>query len=294
MILWGAVVRATGSGAGCGAHWPLCHGRILVTTTDTTTVIEWIHRMMSGMLIVNILIATVLAFRYFSPHSTLRPWSLAVLMFTLFEAVIGAVLVLFELTGENISVLRGYVMGAHLINTFFLVACQWIQLNAVAKGPLTITALIRALRTYPWLSVGALGILVVSATGAMVALGDTLFPSSSLAEGFWQTHQPHAHLLVKLRTFHPLIALAVSLSLIIHAKNHIVAHYKTPTPPRSSARMGIWLMILVICQLLMGVFNWLLLVPLWTQLLHLGLALMVWIAVISSIIALARAHPAIS
>ena len=253
---------------------------------------------MSGVLIVNILITTVLAFRYFRPGSTIRPWSLAVLMFTLFEAVIGAALVLFELTGENISVLRGYVMGAHLINTFFLVACQWMQLSAVAKGPLTITALIRALRTYPWLSVGALGVLVVSATGAMVALGDTLFPSSSLAEGFWQTHQPHAHLLVRLRTFHPLIALAVSLSLIIHAKNLIVAHYKTPTPhllsPRVSARVGIWLVILVTCQLLMGVLNWLLLVPLWTQLLHLGLALMVWIAVISSIIALARTHLDIS
>ena len=292
MILWGALVRATGSGAGCGAHWPLCHGRILVTTTDTASIIEWVHRLMSGLLMISILIATVLAFRYFSPRSTVRPWAVAVIMFTLFEAVIGAALVLFGLTGDHISILRGYVMGAHLINTFFLVACQWIQLNTVAKGPLTLRALIKVLRTYPWLSVGALGILLVSATGAMVALGDTLFPSSSLAEGFWQAHQPHAHLLVRLRTFHPLIALAVSLSLIIHAKNLIVAHYKTPVPHTSSL-IGIWLVILVISQLLLGVLNWLLLVPLWTQLIHLGLALMIWTAIISSIIELARPHAAI-
>ncbi len=29
VALWGAYVRATGSGAGCGSHWPTCNGEIL-------------------------------------------------------------------------------------------------------------------------------------------------------------------------------------------------------------------------------------------------------------------------
>src|SRR5260370_34132353 len=49
VIVWGAYVRATGSGAGCGSHWPLCNSDFLPTTPQTQTVIEFTHRVTSGV-----------------------------------------------------------------------------------------------------------------------------------------------------------------------------------------------------------------------------------------------------
>lgn len=289
VILWGAVVRATGSGAGCGAHWPLCHGDIIITTLELSMLIEFLHRAMSGLLLITIIIATVASFRWFPPPSTVRLWAVVVLVFVLLEAAIGAGLVIFELTGTHISELRGYVMGAHLINTFFLVAAGWLHLHAVATGGLPPKALLTTIRTHRWLALSLIGFLLTAATGAMVALGDTIFPSSSLAEGFWQTHQPHAHLFVRLRTFHPLLALATSALGLLHTKNLCTAAPELASQEQLG-RTGYVLAGLLITQLVMGVLNWLLLVPLWTQLIHLGLALMIWVVLIHSMILLASAR----
>lgn len=283
VILWGAVVRATGSGAGCGAHWPWCHGEIFITTPELSTLIEFLHRAMSGLLLITIIIAAVASFRWYA--TTVRFWAVVMVVFVLLEAAIGAGLVVFELTGTHISELRGYVMGAHLINTFFLVAAGWLHLHAVATDGIPLRALLTTLRTHRWLAFSLAGFLLVAATGAMVALGDTVFPSSSLAEGFWQTHQPHAHLFVRLRTFHPLLALATTAILLLHAKQLCTA-YPEPRGQAHMSRTGYILAGLLITQLLMGVLNWLLLVPLWSQLVHLGLALMIWVVLIHSAILL--------
>src|SRR6478672_13461763 len=48
VILWGALVRASGSGAGCGNHWPLCNGQVIPVSPSLHTVIEFTHRMMTG------------------------------------------------------------------------------------------------------------------------------------------------------------------------------------------------------------------------------------------------------
>jgi cytochrome c oxidase assembly protein subunit 15 len=49
VILWGAYVRASGSGAGCGAHWPLCNGEVLPRPERIQTVVEFMHRGSSGV-----------------------------------------------------------------------------------------------------------------------------------------------------------------------------------------------------------------------------------------------------
>ena len=49
VILWGAIVRATGSGAGCGSHWPLCNGVVLPNAEKASTLIEFAHRATSGI-----------------------------------------------------------------------------------------------------------------------------------------------------------------------------------------------------------------------------------------------------
>src|ERR1700720_4900598 len=48
VILWGALVRATGSGAGCGNHWPLCNGQVIPLSPRIDTIIEFTHRCMTG------------------------------------------------------------------------------------------------------------------------------------------------------------------------------------------------------------------------------------------------------
>ena len=279
VILWGALVRATGSGAGCGAHWPLCHGEVLIVSASSATIIEFVHRAMSGAFLVTVMIGSLLSFRLYPPGHGVRIWSVVAVVFVLVEAAIGAILVLFELTGENTSPLRGYVMGAHLINTFFLVAAQGIHLaQAVRHIPLKD---LRGALSRPLLLTSVVGMLVLSSTGAMVALGDTLFPASSLAEGFQQTHAGGAHLLVQLRTVHPLLAMAVGLIILIYA-----GELMTQDRLRSSrsAKIGVCLVVVVMGQLLFGVVNWLLLVPLWSQLVHLAGALALWLVLLWSMI----------
>lgn len=49
LIVLGAVVRITGSGMGCGDHWPLCHGRLFPPLDDIGTLIEWNHRLVAAV-----------------------------------------------------------------------------------------------------------------------------------------------------------------------------------------------------------------------------------------------------
>src|SRR5262249_24948503 len=58
VILWGAYVRATGSGAGCGSHWPLCNGEIVPRAAQAQTLIEFTHRITSG---ISLLLVAILA-----------------------------------------------------------------------------------------------------------------------------------------------------------------------------------------------------------------------------------------
>jgi heme A synthase len=63
VILWGAYVRATGSGAGCGSHWPLCNGALFPATANTQTTIEFTHRVTSAVSLVLVAILLILCWR---------------------------------------------------------------------------------------------------------------------------------------------------------------------------------------------------------------------------------------
>src|SRR2546430_8118596 len=60
LIVLGAVVRITGSGLGCGNHWPLCNSRLFPPLDDIGTVIEWSHRLVAGL--VTILVVALAAY----------------------------------------------------------------------------------------------------------------------------------------------------------------------------------------------------------------------------------------
>src|SRR6266498_4020240 len=63
LIVLGAVVRISGSGMGCGDHWPLCNGHLIPPLTDIPTVIEWSHRLVAGVVSVLVVGLAVFAWR---------------------------------------------------------------------------------------------------------------------------------------------------------------------------------------------------------------------------------------
>ncbi len=215
VILWGAYVRATGSGAGCGGHWPDCNGEVIPQSAQVQTMIEFTHRVSSGMTLIFAAILVIWAWRAFPKGSLLRWSSALALGFTLSEALVGAGLVLLGLVATNVSALRAGSVAVHLVNTLLLVAflamtAWWSTFGSPER--------IKLRGAIGWLPlIGLLGTLLISATGAITALGDTLFPSHSLAEGVSQDFSQTANFLIRRRIYHPIIAVTVSVYLIIIA-----------------------------------------------------------------------------
>ncbi|MCB0131087.1 MAG: COX15/CtaA family protein, partial [Caldilineaceae bacterium] len=122
VILWGAFVRATGSGAGCGSHWPLCNGEILPRATEVETLIEFSHRITSGIALIAVVVLLIWALRSYPRGHRVRRGAQASMFFMFTEALVGAGLVLFEYVAHNVSIARAYWMAGHLMNTFLLLA----------------------------------------------------------------------------------------------------------------------------------------------------------------------------
>lgn len=270
VILWGAFVRATGSGAGCGSHWPLCNGVAVPRDAQIETLIEFTHRLTSGLNGVLVLILLVWVFRSFPKGHITRLGAVLSTFFILTEGAIGAGLVLFELVADNDSLARAYWIAAHLANTFLLLATLALTAWWISGGR---SFRLRQQGSVGWLlSIGLLMLLLVGASGAITALGDTLFPSGSLAEGIQQDFSATAHFLIRLRVWHPILAVVTGLYLFVISP---VVYRQRPSPQAAALRRII--QGLVILQLAAGAVNVLLLAPVWMQLLHLLLADSLWI-----------------
>jgi heme A synthase len=268
VVLWGAFVRATDSGAGCGNHWPLCQGEITPRSPTLATLIEFTHRATSGIDLLLVALLLVWAFRAFPKHHPARLGAALSSVFLMTEALIGAALVLLEHVARNSSPNRAYSLSTHLINTLTLLAC--LTLTAwwgMGKPRLLIEGRAACLAG---ISVAAVGILGVS--GAIAALGDTLFPASSLASGLAQDFNPAASIFVRLRWIHPALAVLCGAWLLYFGLNAL----RRP----ESRRPALVMTGLIAAQLLAGVVNLLLLAPVWMQMVHLLLADLVWIALV--------------
>jgi heme A synthase len=273
VILWGAYVRATGSGAGCGAHWPLCNGEVVPLAPKLATIIEYTHRIMSGMTLVFVVILFVWTFRSFEKGSLIRKSAFLILFFTITEALLGAGLVLFELVAENASIARAFAVMAHLVNTFMLIGSIGTTAFWASFG---IPKQLKFRGSLFWLGfAGVIGVLILGATGAVTALGDTLFPASSLSEGFQQDLSSTAHFLIRIRVLHPLIALTVGLYI-----GSISWIFRQRIQNNLVYRLSTGLFLLFLIQLGFGVVNVLLLAPIWMQMLHLLVSDLVWIGIV--------------
>ncbi|MGQ0600375.1 MAG: COX15/CtaA family protein [Anaerolineales bacterium] len=267
VILWGAVVSSTGAGAGCGEHWPDCNGQFVPVNPTLATLIEFSHRLSSGLDGVLVIVLVVWAFRQLPAQPRICGAALASFGFVLIEGLIGALLVRQGWTALDTSVERLIMQPLHLINTLFLLAALTLTAWWASDGaPIRISG--QGLR--PWLiSLGLLGVMCISGSGAIISLGDFLDQQERVR------NEALVPLLVNLRLWHPAIAITVGVGLIVMALSI------SSLTPNSAARRWAYLTVgLVLAQWCVGFLNVYLRVPLWTQLVHLVLADLTWITLI--------------
>jgi heme A synthase len=273
VIMWGAYVRATGSGAGCGSHWPLCNGEVIPRSDQIETLVEFTHRLSSGTAFLLVVGMLIWAWRIYPRGHRVRSAAIFSMVFMITEALVGAGLVLFELVADNASTARAFSISIHLVNTFILLAC--ISLTAWwSSGGRPVK--IRWSKLDVWLLlVGFIGVLILGMSGALTALGDTLFPVTSIEEGIRQDFSSTAHFLVRLRILHPTIAVIVAAYVII-----VINWINTRITQRVNRQLGWALISLFAVQLLAGLINVILLAPVWMQMVHLLLSDLVWICLV--------------
>jgi heme a synthase len=273
VILWGALVRATGSGAGCGSHWPLCNGEVIPPAPAQETLIEFGHRVLSGLALVSVALLWFWAARRYGRATPVRRWAWGALALVVVEALVGAGLVLMRWVADDASTGRAVSIAVHLIITYGLLACLGLVAwyagvpSGISTGPRIQPAVAGFL---------VVGMVLVGITGAITALGDTLFPAETLAQGMSQDFASEAHFLVRLRVIHPLAAIAVAAGLLVWEGTR-------RRGLGTEASEGRWLSTLrwiVVLQLVAGVVNVIFLAPVWMQILHLLLADLAWLALI--------------
>lgn len=271
VILWGAYVRISFSGDGCGARWPFCNGQVIPTHMATPMAIEFTHRAMTGVDAFAVLAMCIWAFLAFPRRHAARLYSALSVLFLFIEALLGAGLVLLRLVANNHSGWRALYLSAHLTNTMLLLAALTATAWAASTGIQRV-----AWRQAPRLLTGALAVTVaVSITGAIAALGDTLFPAATLASGMAQDFSSTASVLLRLRMIHPVIAV-LGAAYLMYVAGRILQ--RSDSGPLRTAATRV--LFITLFQLVAGAVNITLLAPLWMQLFHLFVADVLWIAVV--------------
>jgi heme a synthase len=274
VVLWGAFVRATSSGAGCGGHWPLCNGEVVPHAPQIATLIEYIHRFTSGVAFFAVVGLVAWSIARYPKNHRVRLTATASFAFFITEAALGAGLVLFDFVGGDASAARALYLSMHLVNTAFLLAAlvltAWFAQNPDRTYSMPPLALMLALPAA----------LLVMTTGGIAALGDTLFPASSLAEGLRQDLSVASNFLVRLRALHP--GFAVFSAVLFIAAAYRFLH----STARQAARLVIWFTIL---QIILGSLNIVLLAPTWMQIIHLLVADLVWLSLVILMLEASRA-----
>ncbi len=297
VVLWGAFVRATGSGAGCGSHWPLCNGEIVPRAPNVETLIEFSHRLTSGVALILVIVLFVWARRLFPPgldsqSQRVRMGAAWVLALMIVEALVGAGLVLGDLVVDDTSTLRIFVMGAHLTTTFFLLAALALTAAWSSQHGTFGSAAGERRKLALWgrdrlLTACLLVLLVTGISGAVSALGVTLYPVESHAEAIQAHLNEDSPLVVRLRLVHPALSVAVTLLLFALARRTHDALSSAGGNGRGShvseeraANLSRLLMLMVFAQMAGGLLNIALKAPVWMQLAHLLLADGLWIVLV--------------
>ncbi len=274
VILWGGLVRASGSGAGCGEHWPLCNGTVIQHSPHLDTIIEFTHRVTSGLSFFAAVGLVIWTFIGTTRGHLARAASVAAVVFTLFEAILGALLVVLGLTAQSQSPLRAPYLALHLTNTLLLLAALTLTAHLLSRRHGYTRASIRVVAPFGALA-GVIIVLIVGVTGSLAALGDTLFPASSLGAALAQDFSATSGWLVRWRWTHPTIAVLASIFLV-----WLLVRAARPSAHWDNRGLSALLLFLLAAQYGLGVLDVLLLAPVLLQIAHLLGADLLWAAII--------------
>lgn len=271
VILWGAWVRISHSGDGCGDTWPLCHGQLIPEAERGKTWVEFGHRLTSGIYGLVVIYFWWVARKLYPAGHFARKMAWATLIFMITEALLGAKLVLFGLVTTNDTPYRAFVMALHQINSFMLTGSVALvhasaELNEALRAP---SRLDRRYRLFPWI------IVIVGITGAWASLSNSLFPTDNLWEGLMADFNADSHFLIRLRGLHPLLAIVggggLALYFWIKGQTSEVLILQ-----RRSLQMSLTL----VAGILFGIATLLLHAPVWMKIVHLALAHCIWVVLL--------------
>jgi len=298
VILWGAWVRVTGSGAGCGSHWPSCNGEVIPQSPRMETVIEFVHRFTSGAAGLLVLGLVAWAFRAFARGHAARTGAVLSLGFIVLEGAVGALQVRLGLTADNASIGRAIVQPIHFANTLLLLGALYYTAVSSAGAKLSWgQSGGQGKATWAWIAGTGLLTLVLGATGAVTALGDTIFPTlpgETLLEGMKKTLDPASNFLLQLRIIHPALALVSTVALVGFAAWLNRQRSKTGGSSAGVSRASQILLWTLGAQMFAGILNLMLKAPAFMQILHLTLACALWVAVLNLFRAALERNPSLS
>ncbi|MGB7549158.1 MAG: COX15/CtaA family protein [Terracidiphilus sp.] len=274
VILWGTLVRATGAGAGCGDHWPLCNGTVLQHSPRVDTMIEFTHRITSGLSAFAVLGLLIWTFAGTVRGHLARAFSVAAFVFIVIEAALGAFLVKLGLTAQSQSPLRPPYLALHLTNTLLLLAALTLTAHMLSRKKGYLRGSVRFVTPLGAVT-AVVVVLIVGVTGSLAALGDTLFPATSLSAALTQDFSSTSGWLVRWRWTHPTIAFVSSIFLVwllVRAAQRS-AHW-------DNRGLSALVLLLLAAQYALGVMDVVLLAPVWLQVAHLLGADVLWAALV--------------
>jgi heme A synthase len=255
LIVLGAVVRITGSGMGCGDHWPLCNGHLFPPLDDIGTVIEWSHRLVAAL--VSILVVTLAGYDWWlhrpSAHPPVRP-SFVALGLLIVQVLLGAITVKLELPAWSVVLHLGTAM---LLLATLLIAATANRPAAGNVGAQHAAPLRTALLLLTFITV-LFGALTAN-LGAAAACGG--FP---LCNGqVWVTAGPWA----LIHWTHRLLAYSVAVAAVALAI-------------RTRDRAAIVVLALIVLQIAIGAATVLVGLPSGLQGAHVAVGTAVWVGAI--------------
>ncbi len=260
-ILAGAIVRATGSGDGCGASWPTCNGEIIPNFDTSSELIEFSHRFISGFLLIITLIIFIKSFKDKVPNLHKKIiWLLT--FFVLLEALIGAVIVVYEWVGLNSSSPRIIAVPLHLLNTFGLLGTYTLLFHLTKNSKNSLNNFFDK-----GFKISLCLFLLSGATGSIAALADVIFPSESFIVGLTEDFDRNSEVLTRLRILHPIVATGLSIYLYSEA-NRLQEEYKIFTKNIKA---------LILLGVVLGVLNVVSNIILPLSILHLLMADLLWV-----------------
>jgi len=269
VILWGTLVRATGSGSGCGNHWPLCNGTVMQHSARIDTMIEFTHRITSGLSA--IAVVGMLAWTF---AGTVRGHLARAAAVASVVATLGALLVKLGLTAQSLSPLRPAYLALHLTNTLLLLAALTLTAHLLGRERGYLRGRVRLAAPFGAVATVVV-VMIVGVTGSLAALGDTLFPASSLGLALAQDFSASSGWLVRWRWTHPTVAFLASILLI-----WLLVRAAQRSSHWDNRRLSALVLFLLAVVYTLGVLDVVLLAPLWVQVAHLLAADTLWAALV--------------